>query len=299
MFFRILSSGLVVLGVALLMQSTASAQRPNPAMQKLQPITTGGTLILAGPNQLQLSTNTNQTIYVMVMPNTEVSVTGTAEKDYLKTGVNVEFVAEVDKHVVKEKVIHLIVFTPSTDRPIGLSSSDFAVEDKKSKKSGKGPKADGEKANPLVPDPGIDAPVNSHKASKKDADLLGGDSPTGKPAKAQGGSGTFTVRGTIKMFKNGKLTVAAGRGPTIKAELAEDATIDVDMADIKVAQRDDRVTVKGQTTQVQPNRIWAESIEIQLSNPLSGKKHKTPPAKAPSSGKAKKTTGNGDDLLGK
>ena len=73
-------------------------------MPPMQPIKTGGTLVSADQNQIQLSTNTNQTIYVMFGPNTQVSVTGTAEQDYLKSGVTVEFVAEVDKaHTVKEK----------------------------------------------------------------------------------------------------------------------------------------------------------------------------------------------------
>ena len=39
-------------------------------MPQMQPIKTGGTLVAAGQNQIQLSTNTNQTIYVMVGPNT-------------------------------------------------------------------------------------------------------------------------------------------------------------------------------------------------------------------------------------
>ena len=36
-------------------------------------------------------------MFVMVGPDTEVSVTGTAEQDYLKPGVTVEFVADIDK----------------------------------------------------------------------------------------------------------------------------------------------------------------------------------------------------------
>ena len=78
-------------------------------------------LVQVGQGQLQLSTNMNQTIFVMVGPNTEVSVTGKAEPDYLKSGVNVEFVAEVDKtHTVKDKIIKMLIVTPTTERPAGL-----------------------------------------------------------------------------------------------------------------------------------------------------------------------------------
>jgi hypothetical protein len=112
--------------------------------------------------------------------------------------------------------------------------------------------------------------------------------------------GTFTVRGTIKMCKDGKLTVSPGRGPTIKATLASDVKIDVDVAEIRFAQRDDKVTVNGITTQARPDMVMAGSITIELANPLSsGKKHLNRAAKTPAAhpSKAKKEAGDGDDLL--
>ena len=108
-------------------------------------------------------------------------------------------------------------------------------------------------------------------------------------------------RGTIKMCKDGKITVAAGRGPTVKAEIASDVTIDVDMADLRAAQRDDRVTVNGKTTQARPNMVLAQSIKIELANPLSGaKKHATHSTKTPAvrPTKAKKESSDADTLLG-
>ena len=103
------------------------------------------------------------------------------------------------------------------------------------------------------------------------------------------------------MCKDGKITVSAGRGPTVKAELANDATIDVDMAEVRIAQRDDKITVNGLTTQARPNMVMAKSIKIDLANPLTGaKKHATRPAKTPASqpAKVKKDTSDSDDLLG-
>ena len=307
MSLRLLASGFVALGVALLIVSPASAQlqrNRNPGMQ-MQPIKTGGTFIAGAQNQIQLSTNQGQTIYVVVRNDTQVSVTGTAEQDYLKSGVTVEFVGEVDKtHTVKDKITHLLIVSPTTDRPVGLFPPEFATAKKKPAEDGE---EEPQQAMPLGPDPGIQeaAPARGHKArGKKDADAFGTDLFDNKPAKAKKGAaqfpGTFTVRGTIKMCKDGKITVAAGRGGTAKAELANDVTIDVDMADLHAVQRDDRVTVNGFTNQAHPNMVLAESIKVELANPLSGvKKRATRPTKTPATrtSKAKKAA-DGDDLLG-
>ena len=270
-------------------------------MQQPQRIKTGGTLVSASQNQIQLSTNTNQTIYVMIVPDTQVSVTGTAEQDYLKSGVAVEFVADVAKGgVVKEKIKHLTVFSPTTDRPVGLFPPDFSIPDTKGEKGERG-----DKANPLAPDPGLGEapPAKARKPrGNTETDPQGGDLFTSKPGKGQNSvprpPGTFTVRGTIKMCKNGAIKLAAGR-TAITGELGDDATIDVDMADIRIAQRDDKVTVNGITTQARPNMMMAEAIKIELANPLSGaKKRPGRPAKTPAAhtGKAKKEADDGDDL---
>ena len=308
MSLRVLPPWVIVTISFGLTASTAFAQPPrnrNPVMPQMQPIKKEGKLLTASPTQIQLSTNANETIFVMVVPKTQVSVTGTAEQDYLKSGVTVEFVAEVAKGgAVKDKITHLLVISPTSDRPIGLFSPESATPGKN------GENDEGEKAKPLLPDPGMGelAPTKGRKPrSKKEADLFGAD-PLAKPSKGHNTApqfpGTFTVRGTIRLCKNGAITVAAGHGPTIKAELASDVTIDVDMADVRVAQRDDKVTVSGLVSQARPNMVIAESITIELTNPLSGaKKHATRPerpAKTPAThaGKAKKGAGDADSFPG-
>jgi hypothetical protein len=296
---------LVVAGsFSLLFASSASAQvyNRNQAMkqqqqqQRSQRIKTGGTFVSGNTSQIQITTNTNQSIAVTLGPKTEVSVSGTAEQDYLKSGVIVEFVAEVAKGgAVAEKISHLVVVSPSTDRPAGLYPPESTVLGKKIEKEEKAvggrPKAGA--------DAGIaDAPV---KPAKNRADSQGGDTFGGKPAKTQKTPqfpASYAVRGTIKLSKNGAITVSTGR-VTVKAELASDATIDVDMSDLKAVQRDDRVTVSGYTTQAQPNFVLAESIKIELANPLTGtKKHASKAAKTPAADKAKKAVTDAADLLG-
>ena len=83
--------------------------------------------------------------------------------------------------------------------------------------------------------------------------------------------------------------------------LASDVKIDVDVADIRFAQRDDKVTVNGKTTQARPTWSWPNRLQIDLANPLSRAKEAFEPGRqdtgsAPS--KAKKEAGDGDDLLG-
>ena len=286
MSLRVLSSGVVALGLALLTVSTAPAQFPGNRRQQPQmdPIKTGGMLVLAGQDRLQLSTNTNQKILVMVRPDTEVSVTGTAELDYLKAGVVVEFVAEVDKlHKVKDEIIKMTVITPTAERPLGLSAPTFDAPEKKGEKN--------EKAKPPAPDPGIGPPA---KGRKGDADPLSGDPLASKPAKGRGSApqfpGTFTVRGTIKMCKDGNIKLSAGR-TSIQGKLKDDVVINVDMSDFHAAQPDDRVTVDGFNTKAAPNLVFAKSIAIKLANPLTGPKKHGPHAKP------KKKAAGGDDPL--
>ena len=236
----------------------------------------------------------------MFGPNTQVSVTGTAEQDYLKSGVTLNSWPRLTKRTrSRKRSSKLIIVTPTTDRPLGLCPHGICHSGQE------GRKGRGEKAKPLRARSrlGDVPPAKAHgkKAPIRKAAICSPASPArAAPCKPPG---TFTVRGTIKLCKDGKITVAAGRGPTIKAELASDVKIDVDMADIRAAQRDDRVTVDGKTTQARPNLVMAESIKIDLANPLSGaKKHATRPAKTPAAkttAKAKKgDPPTADDLLG-
>jgi hypothetical protein len=201
--------------------------------------------------------------------------------------VEVEFVAEVAKGgVVSEKVDHLTLVTISSDLPSGLLPPDAASSPKKGGKD--------EKAQPAGPAGGGAAPANAGKVGgNQDAGPpLGGDSKTGKTGRSHSGvpqlPGTFTVRGKLRMYKGGKISVAVLHGPLVRAELADGATIDVDLAgvsDINKAQHDDAVTVKG--SQVRPGMVAAESVTIELAKPLTGKKKAKPAKTPPASAKAK------------
>ena len=193
MSLRVLSLGFVTPIATLLMFSTAQAQLQrygNQAlqqqqmqqmqMQQMQPIKSVGKLVTANANQIEIKNGEGQTVYVMIGQDTEVSVTGAADLDYLKSGVTVEFLAEVAKGgTVKQKIAHLSVVTPTTDRPIGLLSPDTIALDQK-----KAAKDDEEKANPVAPDNGVGkaAPAKGAKSGKND-DLFG-STPAAKATNA-------------------------------------------------------------------------------------------------------------------
>jgi hypothetical protein len=291
MSLRNYSFGVIVLAIAVLTALPVLAQPPGMRPQEIK---TAGTVVALNQNQLQLTTNTNQTIYVMFGPNTQVSVSGKAEESFLKSKVNVEFVADIEKGgAVKEKIFKMLIVSPTADRPLGLFAPEFATPTK----GKKGDKDDN--AKPAAHDPGFGDTMPAKKGKKKSDDSFG-DSSTSKSAKPGSIPGTFTVRGTIKTYKNNQISVSTGHPPTIKAEVANDVTIDVEMADLSAVQRDDQVKVTGLTTQARPNIVMAKSITVELANPLSGaKKHTTKPAKTPAKpAKAKKETSEGDDLLG-
>jgi hypothetical protein len=282
----------------------------NQAMKQQRPqrMRTQGTFISANQSQLQLTTNTNQVMTIGLVQSTEVSVTGTAEQSYLKSGVLVEFVAEVPKGgAVAEKISQLTVVSPDADRPPGLYPPDTAPQKKSDPgDKGVGVPIRGAGANPAkaaAADPGIgDDPVKPAKGTKKHADA--GDLFGAAPAKSKSGvlkpPGTFAVRATVKSCKDGKIMLGAGHNTSIKAELASDVTIDVDMTELRVVQRDDKVTVDGIGTQAQPTYVAAKTIKVELANPLTGsKKRPSKTAKTPASDrKAKKPAGDAADLLG-
>jgi len=92
--------------------------------------------------------------------------------------------------------------------------------------------------------------------------------------------GPKLVAGRLKSIKNGKLIVVAG-DQQVKAELAEEPTIKVDINDYSLAATGDEITVSG--LGFEQDKIEATGIEIQLTERLtSGKKKRPRPGQADS-----------------
>src|SRR5262249_15868936 len=138
MSIRLFFLSLAVIAATLAAASPAAAQPNvrNPRMQQqMQKTKTSGTLVSANASQMQVATSTNESVYVMVGQGSEVTITGTAEQDYLKPSMFVEFTAEVGKGgKVDAKIDHLTICSQSEDRPAGLSAPDLAPAKKKGTK---------------------------------------------------------------------------------------------------------------------------------------------------------------------
>lgn len=207
-------------------------------------------------------------IMVGMNSQTEIHVTGTAEPGYLAPKMFVEFVADLSATgESKDKIDKLSICSPSSDRPAGLSEP-LPQGDKKNKN---------DKDAPAAAAPGGDNGGNAagKKTSGKNAFDSGFDPSSSKSKTHTSGPklpGTFTVRGTVKSYKNGKLMVSTGHGPIVKVDISDSATIDVDVSDMRGVSQGDKVTVKGQGIK---NQVLAASIAIEMSNPLTGAKKKT------------------------
>lgn len=91
---------------------------------------------------------------------------------------------------------------------------------------------------------------------------------------------TWIVVAPIRSFKNNQLMVAAGKA--IKAEVAEDCKITVDVTNYTIAQEGDEIAVVGKLLQEAqtmgdvtiPGQVLAEKVDITLVKPLTapGKK---------------------------
>lgn len=74
-----------------------------------------------------------------------------------------------------------------------------------------------------------------------------------------------TITGTLQSFKNGTLTVSAGR-KRITARLAEGAAIGLETRDFSLAQRGNAVTFEGRASPNDATTINAKKIVITLGN---------------------------------
>ncbi len=84
------------------------------------PLNLAGNVEITGKGGLKMKTAAGWVV-VQIARGTKVQFTGKATRDFLKTGVPVEFTAEVDeKHAVNNAVTQLTIVSLSADRGPGL-----------------------------------------------------------------------------------------------------------------------------------------------------------------------------------
>ena len=91
-------------------------------------------------------------------------------------------------------------------------------------------------------------------------------------AKKRAAHETYAVVGTIKAFKDGQLQIVAD-GKSVKAAVAKDAKIKVEIDDYTLAAPEDEITVKGRQAQAPtdqlPGQLYGEEVSIELAKPLA------------------------------
>jgi hypothetical protein len=122
------------------------------------------------------------------------------------------------------------------------------------------------------------------------ADEIGGDDEKRKPKKD---GGSRLVVGTIKQFKEGQLIVQAD-GRAIRATLAKDAEIRVELDDFTLAEAGDKIQFQGRMPGQQPaegpSQAIADEITITFTEPFEGNTKVKPKGKPGKAGKGTKAS---------
>ncbi len=228
-----------------------------------------GNIELVGNGIVRVSSKAGQSILVAITQTTKVQYTNKATSDFLRPGLAIEFTAEVDqKHNVKDPVSQVSLVSLNAERPAGLFAEGSSSSESRS--------------------------AEADNFAFGGGSLKGGDAPpktkpSPRKAVAVHLPGTCVCRGQIKSLKGGKLVLKISRG-TLKADLADNVEVVVDMADLSLARRGDTVSAKGRAG---PGlMLFADFISVQGSAPLAGAKKKLPAAKKHSTSK---NDDSGDD----
>lgn len=232
------------------------------------------------PGAVSVTGADNQPWVVRVGPRTVVHVTGKAESDMLRPGAHVRLTATVDKRQSKvtEKVSQLTLFTPSKDdaRMLGV----FYPKAEAAAPPAGGQAAPAEPAEPPKPgsffdDPPPDAPKTPPKRGpRKD------DKPPVENVEQ------FDIRGQVVSYRANSLTLQAPNNyfkSPIRIELTEDVAISVDFDDVTVAKAGDKL--RAVAVQIEPRRLEALDLSIEMQEPLTSNPKKKPARPAPTPSK--------------
>jgi hypothetical protein len=242
---QIVSWGLTPLLTLLLAVPALAQNQPGngrgPNYQDLPEFKAKGTIKALAPGFLQVEVSDKEEWIVQVLPgNRGVRFVGSAEPDWLMPGMWVNFTTRFSpKGQALEPVKLLMVFTPGNNR--------------------------GREEGPLQPgvkpltNPGADVSFAGEKVKPKDDTVL------------------CEVTGQIQGLGKGAIAVLAGNVP-IQVALADEASISVDLADLRPARVGDKIEVNGRT--IAPGQGIGMRVEVKGATPLSNKL-------APAEGKSK------------
>lgn len=177
----------------------------------------------------------------------DLTFTGTAVRGFLKERMFVVFTGMVTKRgMVTEPVTALTVFTPSDARPVGVVPDDL---------------------------PGGGAPALFGETKPAEGKPEKGK----KPARGKVEAVSCQIAGAItKISRTGELTINTGDA-TVKANVAENCKISVEVSDLSFVQPGDSIEMEGWYVKNQPGQAVANGkVEIVAAKPLTDTSKKKP-----------------------
>jgi hypothetical protein len=144
----------------------------------------------------------------------------------------------------------------------------------------------------------VSAPLTDIYLTSPDGALTEFD--LGEDTEIEGTIASNDMKGTLKVVVNGvkkemkgEKTIILKKVKLATVKLAEDVKVNVDMADPTLARKEDSVNVVGRIVKAnnkvdQPNHILAESLIIEMAQPLSGMKRGKPGAETAAPAKKEK-----------
>jgi hypothetical protein len=243
--FRIFVAAAVVMGLPALLQAQYG-RNPyggrQPAVQG-QPVEIRGTIqgVMRG-GILVLDSNTQTAWKIAILPATKIQVTGTTTTDSLRSGQLLELTAMIDaKGAISDKVDEVTITSITPQRQIGLypaGEGDAGADNQAA--AGDAPKGKG------------------GKATKPDKRKGAGH---GKAAGAVA-AGKYRIVGKL-VVNRGAYSIQAGR-TTLPFQLADDATIKVDLADLSAVKQGNEVAVAGMMMPNRPGLAQAHQVKVTL-----------------------------------
>lgn len=252
-YFLVLIMALVVAPSLALAQQRQQAAPQKPA----QAFQATGTIHSFNAQQINMVTAGDQKWVVKFDELTKVSVKGEGTEEMLRPGAIVRFYAKLSaKGVALEPIDEITTMSP---RDNFTPMIELAPEGSEKKEEA----GAGEKKEEAA---GAEAPFDNLNLAEEEEPARGrkGRSRRGG-VEIEEGERYFVV-GILTTSRRGKLVVTAGEKLKIRAELAEDAKIDVDFTTHAIARPGDAIEVKGYFRE--EGEAMGRSVEITLAPPV-------------------------------
>jgi hypothetical protein len=215
-----------------------------PPGPKAENLNTSGTIKGLRPGLLLVASETGEQWLVQLRTRpADLAFTGAAELAFLKPGMLVQFTGKFNKRgQCVEPIGSVTIFTVREGYALGVA-----------------PEGAG----------GIEGTKG-----------LFGDAKAEKPVPKKDEIATYRVAGQLaKLSRTGEMTINAG-GTSIKADLADNATVSVDVNNLAFAREGDKIELRGQYYPAQKGQAWATWVSISAKEPLAGASPKKKPLPA-------------------